>query len=236
MRAWAPAPMLAVFGLFLLLPAALPALGYTYLGTEVMIWAIFALGYNLLLGYTGLPAFGHGAFFGVGGYLLGMSQHWWTGGLWLPLLVGAAGTMLLGGLVGLVAGSHHGQELVEGEPRRPAVLVGCEVPGGERAEGDAARQVALRVELRRLALVGVASRRVGRAAVAVGADGLRVHDVAAQADELAPRSSELERHRRDLEAPADARVVAAAPAFAVSIAIALVAPGGLRGVLNDVSV
>ena len=45
----------------MILPAALPALGYTYLGTEVMIWAIFALGYNLLLGYTGLPAFGHGA-------------------------------------------------------------------------------------------------------------------------------------------------------------------------------
>jgi branched-chain amino acid transport system permease protein len=100
--------MLAVFGLFLLLPAVLPALGYTYLGTEVMIWAIFALGYNLLLGYTGLPAFGHGAFFGIGGYLLGMSQHWWTGGLFLPLLAGAAGTMALGGLVGLLVARKRG--------------------------------------------------------------------------------------------------------------------------------
>ena len=76
--------MLAMFALFLVLPAVLPRLGYTYLGTEVMIWAIFALGYNLLLGYTGLPAFGHGAFFGVGGYLLGMTQKWLTGGLALP--------------------------------------------------------------------------------------------------------------------------------------------------------
>ena len=108
MRAWVPPPMLAVFGLFLLLPAVLPALGYTYLGTEVMIWAIFALGYNLLLGYTGLPAFGHGAFFGIGGYLLGMSQHWWTGGLFLPLLAGAAGTMALGGLVGLLVARKRG--------------------------------------------------------------------------------------------------------------------------------
>ena len=65
-----------MFALFLVLPAVLPRLGYTYLGTEVMIWAIFALGYNLLLGYTGLPAFGHGAFFGIGGYLLGMTQKW----------------------------------------------------------------------------------------------------------------------------------------------------------------
>ena len=66
--------MVGLFLLFLLLPTVLPRFGYTYLGTEVMIWAIFALGYNLLLGYTGLPAFGHGAFFGLGGYFLGMTQ------------------------------------------------------------------------------------------------------------------------------------------------------------------
>ncbi|HEU5320242.1 MAG TPA: branched-chain amino acid ABC transporter permease [Methylomirabilota bacterium] len=105
---WAPWPMLAMFALFLALPAALPRLGYTYLGTEVMIWSIFALGYNLLLGYTGLPAFGHGAFFGVGGYLLGMSQKWWTGGLWLPLLAGILGTMACGALVGLFVARRRG--------------------------------------------------------------------------------------------------------------------------------
>ena len=27
-----------------------------------MIWMLFALGYNLLLGYAGLPSFGHGAY------------------------------------------------------------------------------------------------------------------------------------------------------------------------------
>ena len=100
LEAWAPAPMLGMFALFLLLPAVLPWIGgYTYLGTEVMTWAIFALGYNLLLGYTGLPAFGHGAFFGMAGYFLGMSQKWWTGGLWLPLLVGVLGTVACGALV-----------------------------------------------------------------------------------------------------------------------------------------
>jgi branched-chain amino acid transport system permease protein len=108
MRAWAPPPMLALFGLFLVLPAVLPWLGYTYLGTEVMIWAIFALGYNLLLGYTGLPAFGHGAFFGIGAYLLGMSQKSWTGGLWLPLLVGVIGTMVCGAVVGLIVARKRG--------------------------------------------------------------------------------------------------------------------------------
>ena len=47
---------------------------YPYLGVEVMIWMIYALGFNLLLGYAGLPSFGHGAYFGVGAYAFGLAQ------------------------------------------------------------------------------------------------------------------------------------------------------------------
>ena len=47
---------------------------YQYLGIEVAIWMIYGLGFNLLLGYTGLPSFGHGAFFGVGAYAFGLFQ------------------------------------------------------------------------------------------------------------------------------------------------------------------
>jgi branched-chain amino acid transport system permease protein len=109
LAAWTPAPMLATFGLFLVLPAILPWIGgYTYLGSEVMIWAIFALGYNLLLGYTGLPAFGHGAFFGMAGYFLAASQKWWTGGLWLPLLIGILGTAACGAVVALLVARRRG--------------------------------------------------------------------------------------------------------------------------------
>lgn len=105
---WTPPGMLVLLGVFLVLPAVLPALGYTYLGTEVMIWAIFALGYNLLLGYTGLPAFGHGAFFGIGGYVLGMSQKWWTGGLFAPIALGTVGSVACGALVGLFVARKRG--------------------------------------------------------------------------------------------------------------------------------
>ncbi len=109
LAAWTPPPMLGMFALFLVLPALLPWIGgYTYLGTEVMIWTIFAMSYNLLLGYTGLAAFGHGAFFGIGGYFLGMSQKWWTGGLWLPLLMGSVGTAVCGALVGLFVARKRG--------------------------------------------------------------------------------------------------------------------------------
>ena len=37
---------------------------YPYLGIEIAIWMLYALGFNLLLGFTGLPSFGHGAFLG----------------------------------------------------------------------------------------------------------------------------------------------------------------------------
>ena len=42
-----------------------------YLTMRVMILGIFALGYNLLLGRTGLLSFGHGAFYAAGAYGLG---------------------------------------------------------------------------------------------------------------------------------------------------------------------
>jgi len=39
-----------------------------YLLTEILIMALFALSFNLLLGYTGLLPFGHAGFFGLGAY------------------------------------------------------------------------------------------------------------------------------------------------------------------------
>lgn len=43
---------------------------YLSLGIEVLIFSIFAMSLDLLLGYTGLPSFGHAAFFGLGAYIL----------------------------------------------------------------------------------------------------------------------------------------------------------------------
>jgi branched-chain amino acid transport system permease protein len=39
---------------------------YRALATEIIIWGLFALGYNVCLGYTGMLSFGHAAYFGVG--------------------------------------------------------------------------------------------------------------------------------------------------------------------------
>jgi branched-chain amino acid transport system permease protein len=45
---------------------------YTYLATDVAIWALFAISLNLLVGYTGLVSFGHAAYFGIGAYTCGL--------------------------------------------------------------------------------------------------------------------------------------------------------------------
>ena len=72
---------------------------YPYLALEIMIWMMFALGYNLLLGQAGLPSFGHGAFLGIGAYAFGLLQLKLGAGLWLGLLGAVAITALAGALV-----------------------------------------------------------------------------------------------------------------------------------------
>ena len=68
-------PMLVFFLVLFSFPLWANAAGlYPYLGVEIAIFVLYALGYNLLLGYTGLPSFGHGAFLGVGAYSYGLWQ------------------------------------------------------------------------------------------------------------------------------------------------------------------
>lgn len=55
----------------LVLPLALEAWSsqyYVYVASKVIIWSLFALSFNLVLGYGGMMSFGHAAFYGVGAY------------------------------------------------------------------------------------------------------------------------------------------------------------------------
>jgi branched-chain amino acid transport system permease protein len=106
--AWISNPMWIVFLIFTLFPY-MPFIGrYISLGTEVVIWALFALGFNILLGYTGLPSFGHGAFFGVGAYAAGIFFLRVYKGVWLPLILSLVIAGVLAALVGLLVAKKKG--------------------------------------------------------------------------------------------------------------------------------
>jgi len=76
---------------------------YVGLLTQALIYAIFAMSLDLLLGYTGLPSLGHAAYFGMAAYTLGLfalrgEKNFWVA---VPWALGAAAGA--GALCGLLA-------------------------------------------------------------------------------------------------------------------------------------
>src|SRR6187402_254526 len=74
------------------LPFLLRAIGLGITSaSEVAIFALACMALNILVGYTGLVSFGHGAWFGLGAYAAAMAQReLFKGGFLLPVLVGLA--------------------------------------------------------------------------------------------------------------------------------------------------
>ncbi len=85
---------------------ALVPLSGTYvtgLAAEILIFAIFAMSLDLLIGYTGLMSFGHAAFFGVSTYtmvILGVHLGW-SG--WIGFAAGVAMSTLAAFVIGFFA-------------------------------------------------------------------------------------------------------------------------------------
>ena len=79
----------AVVWLALLCVPFLGSRFYTFLATEIVILALFALSLNLLLGYAGLVSFGHAAYFGIGAYTCAILMK--THGVPFPLAFLTAG-------------------------------------------------------------------------------------------------------------------------------------------------
>jgi branched-chain amino acid transport system permease protein len=70
-----------------------------YLMMQMMLLSLFALGFNLLLGYTGLLSFGQAGFFAVGAYVCALIL------IEVPsLLLGVIGGVLAAGVIALVVG------------------------------------------------------------------------------------------------------------------------------------
>jgi branched-chain amino acid transport system permease protein len=81
------------------LPLVFPSAYYYRVAALVWIWAIAAVGLNILMGYAGQVSLGHAGFLGVGAYAVAIGPAHFGLNPWLCVLLGA---LLSGGLAWLV--------------------------------------------------------------------------------------------------------------------------------------
>src|ERR1051326_627411 len=90
-------PWIAALAAFFLLPE------YLSLGARIVVYILFALSLDLILGYAGIITLGHSAFFGLGGYTAGiLGAKYGVSDPFLQLLAAAAAGALLGIVTGAV--------------------------------------------------------------------------------------------------------------------------------------
>ncbi len=96
-----------VLALLALVLTVLPILGVAptnlRLIAQVLLFAAFAMSYDLLFGFTGIFSFGHALFFGVGAYSVALSSLRLGWPLWAGALLGILICALLGVFVGFVS-------------------------------------------------------------------------------------------------------------------------------------
>ncbi len=83
--------------------AVAPFVLYPVFIMKLLCFALFALAFNLLIGYVGLLSFGHAAYFGMGGYIAGHMARAWGLTPELSILGGGIVAGLLGAAFGWVA-------------------------------------------------------------------------------------------------------------------------------------
>jgi branched-chain amino acid transport system permease protein len=100
------AAAIAILVALVLLPSVVDSY-QTVLITYGLIMAIAALGFNLLLGYTGLLSFGHSAYFGTGAYTVAfIVRDLGAHSMELCIVGGLAATLLISALFGFVCVRH----------------------------------------------------------------------------------------------------------------------------------
>ena len=92
-------PLVLLILIGFLLPGRVPEY-YLYLANVLMMYAVLAIGLDLLLGWAGQFAFAHTAFFGIGCYTTAVLHIRWG----VPFVIGMPLGALLAGLVGVLVG------------------------------------------------------------------------------------------------------------------------------------
>jgi branched-chain amino acid transport system permease protein len=93
-------PAWRVLGLLVAAAVVLPLAFRNTIATEIWIFAILALAFNLLLGYTGLLSFGQATFSGIACYVAGLLLKHWGLPLALVLPIGILAGALSAAIVG----------------------------------------------------------------------------------------------------------------------------------------
>jgi branched-chain amino acid transport system permease protein len=91
--------LLAVLILFLLLLPTFAGKYILYMTIHILLLSVFALGFNLLLGYTGLLSFGQAGFFAMGAYASAKILL-----VFPSLIFGVAAGIIAGGIAALILG------------------------------------------------------------------------------------------------------------------------------------
>jgi len=99
-----------VTALLLILLAVLPLLTQAFdqryllsIGTRIVIWSIAAVSLNMILGYGGLVSFGHAAFFGIGGYAVGILSASGVASGWIQWPVAILAAALWAAVIGALS-------------------------------------------------------------------------------------------------------------------------------------
>lgn len=81
---------------------------YKALASQMLIFGIFAIGFDILFGYAGLLSFGHAAFFGLGAYGTGLSLIHFSLPAPLGMLCGILASLIVAVPIGFLSIRRHG--------------------------------------------------------------------------------------------------------------------------------
>jgi branched-chain amino acid transport system permease protein len=84
----------------LVFPLVMP---FTALAANILIYGLYALGFNLVYGYLGLLSFGHAALFGTGAYFCGIAIVHFGLPWFAAIALGIAGGLVMAALIGVLA-------------------------------------------------------------------------------------------------------------------------------------
>jgi branched-chain amino acid transport system permease protein len=97
---WRGSLLLFIFGvMFVVLPFVMP---YTALATEIMLFALAAVAFDLCVGYTGVMMFCQASFFGVGTYGTALALVHLTDNIFLAIFCGVGMSTALAALIGFM--------------------------------------------------------------------------------------------------------------------------------------